>query len=349
MSNVNKGFQLFDTGGEPLEGRDIILKDVDGLLTDVVATEAKNGIYFAEVPLGSMWNVWDNTTPPGSDTGFILDAGSSRTREPAIPPGAVSTDVWTAVKAFNPITMAMVYGLPAALAAETAARVLGDASEAQARENAAQYLLTQIEALSSGVGSSTVVLGSMTCSRRHRSIRKVDLVPYVPTEFDAAITVPSSGAWTDIGTISGGGAGDENLFDELGNPWSPANVLIPGAMLDFGVQLAHSYMPATAGAPNTTLCDFRFAFARIGVDGVISSYSDWITPSSQASQRISTESLAGGVYQAWCMPATPIECVHPGGNFAVKVQAKVKTAGTAINIGKWHHAVVDIILFPKAG
>jgi hypothetical protein len=345
MSNITKGFMYLGSAGAPQLEKELILKDIDAILTDVVMTEIGLGVYTASVPLGSMWNVWDNTTPPGVDLGFILDAGSARTREPAIAPG-LATDVFTGAKEFNQITMAMVYGLPDALADEVTLRKGGDALEAQERSIADLYLLGLINNFPE---SNTVQISGMTCSRRQRSLRHAAVYGLeVPETFDG--NVPSTGTWTDILAINSGSVADESLFDPTFDPPdSFRNVLLPGAVTDIGVQLIHLDLPATAGAPNTTLCDFRIAFAPVGINDVVGTYSDWITPASESSQRQTGDTLSAGIYQAWFIPTTAILNTNAGGGFKIKVQAKVKTIGTAIDIGTWRHANIDVILFPKAG
>lgn len=339
MSNVNKGFQLFDTDGEPLEKRDIILKDVDGLLTDVVATEAKNGIYFAEVPLGSMWNVWDNTTPPGSDTGFILDAGSSRTREPAIPPGAVPTDVWTALKEFKPIGMATVTGLQAALEAEALARVSGLSAEAQARDNADKYLSGLVES----VTLPHVVVEGSTYSKHPVSVRKVCLQSGAVDGAgfqQLAYTIPSSGDWVDFVLLNHRFPMEEWFGSAVPDiPW--ASPMVPGLIREFGVTLLDNENIGSPGSSLLATLDFGIRIARWPMGGALDPYSSWFMPTFQ--QHIVRSGYSCSHFRV--VPSETVESVM--GGFQILIRAKVKTIGVEVVIPEIHHGNVDICIFPK--
>ena len=318
-------------------------------------TELGNGVYKAIVPLGTMWKVYDNATPPGVDTTFTIEAGYGMTREPAINPGT-PTHVFTGGKVWTMLSKGMVIGLNESLTAIEYEAAQVASAEATERARGDTILSERIDTLEEGGAKSTAAIGSMTCSKRNISIRKTVLFPADASQYGKGFVVASGfggavspdGNWMDIATLRGDLPVDEDFGVDLAvlsrSPFP--NILVPGVVPEFGVEFIHTSLPETGGMLNTSLCDFRFAIARVGINGTVGAYSEWSTPSHQSALRLA-ETGGWGIYRAFCSLAAPLEISDPGGFFSIKAQAKVKTAGSAVSLGLWHHANVDIILFPK--
>lgn len=356
--NVKKAFTYYGPGGAPQTGAELILKDCDGIESDVVMTELGNGVYTATVPLGRMWKVYDNSTPPGVDTGFMIEAGYALSREPAIAPGT-STYVMTGNKVWTQLSKDMIIGLNGALNGEEDARIQVGALETADRIQADKLLDERVRSLEQNGWKSNISIGTMTCSKASINIKKTVLNKGTGEavgmrllgEFAKNGKVPADGSWIDAAMF----LGDYPIDENFGRDTSITGVtpiittLVPGAISQFGVDIIYNSAPSTAGTPHPRLCDYQFAIAHVKADGTVGPYSEMATPAYEGwAERIPGSNVAPCVHRFVTLLSTPLEVSDPGGYFSIKVRMKLKTPDTAaLFVGFWDHANVDIILFPK--
>lgn len=110
MSNITKTYFAVDGAGDPLLGKNFILKDQYGVLADVPMTEVGNGNYTADLPEGTVWNIYDGTSP----TLVAMDVLLAKLKEPIIAQGN-QAHAWFGNKVFRKIAVSDVDTLQAQL------------------------------------------------------------------------------------------------------------------------------------------------------------------------------------------------------------------------------------------